>query len=913
MAIALNVNGQAHRIDVDPDTPLLYVLRNDLGLKGAKFACGLGQCGACNIIIDGTAVPACRIPAGSVQGSEITTIEGLGTAESLHPIQQAFVEEQAVQCGFCVPGMIMTAKAFLDENPNPTDEEIRTKLQNNLCRCGIYDRVLRAIKRAAGRGDSGDPGAHREWVDRPLKASEDAQIATQTSPKAGSLWNTPDLDAWIRINRDATVTVFTGKVEIGQDIRTSFAMIAAEELEVSLDRIRMVMEDTAQTPNEGFTGSSISLETSGNAIRNAAAEARHLLVSLAADTLDASAESLSVSDGTVTDAATGRSTTYWELSGGRKFECKVEGMGSLEPPDTYSIVGHAVERLDSLAKVTGRACFVQDLDLPGMAHGRVIRPPNHGDKLSDVDAGAVESLAGVIKVVRDGSYLAVLAEREEQAVEAARVLGEEATWESHIDLPTHETIPDHMLGQQDQAFLLVDGTPGDEPIPPVEAPSDAAHTLSATYSRPYLMHASLGPSAAVAQLTDGKLTVWSHAQGVYGVQRELAKVLDMAKEDIHAIHMDGPGSFGHNCSNDAALDAALLARVLPGRPVSVKLSRRDEHTCEPYGPPSVIKLQASLSSDGNVVDWNHDVYGYTHISFSGPQKDYSPMLGAWYLAKPFKRFTPFPVKAYLGGIHRNADPIYTFPKRRIVKHFLEQSPLRVSSLRGLGSYANVFAIEAFVDELAHEAGMDPVAFRLRNLADPRARDVLEAVLRKGGWETAKGPATGKDRGWGVAMSRYKNLQCYSATFVILSVDRKSGVVNLERAILAADVGQVVNPESARSQLEGTFTQSASWTLKEQVTFGPKGVTSVDWRSYPILRSAETPSIETVLINRPGQPYLGLGEGAMGPVPAAIANAIFRAVGIRMRRLPFSPERVREALAGSESTTTRVAGGLDFQP
>lgn len=892
MAITLNVNDQIHEIDVDPKIPLLYVLRNDLGLKGAKFACGSGQCGACNIIIDGKAVPSCHIPAGSAQGGKITTIEGIGTPENLHPLQKAFVYEQAVQCGFCVPGMIMTAKAFLDQNPQPSDEDIKTKLGNNLCRCGIYDRTLRAIKRAAGLAV--DSPVDGDMIDKEPDSSA-APRSSAIDVQAGSLRYTPDLDSWLRINADGSVTIFTGKVEIGQDIRTSFAMIAAEELGVSLDRIRMVMEDTAQTPNEGFTGSSLSLETSGNAILNATAEARHILLSVAAEKLEASVEHLTVSDGTVTDPISGRNVTYWDLFGGKKFDRKVAGLGDLRSPETYNIVSHSVKRLDILDKVTGRACFVSDLDLPEMVHGRVVRPPNDIARLMTVDLEAVERRSGIIKVVQDGSFLGVIAEREEQAVEAARILGESATWESDIDLPTHETLPEYMMNQPDQAFLVIDGTPVDDPIPPIAAPSDAAHTLSATYSRPYHMHASLGPSAAVAQLIGGKLTVWSHAQGVYSLRRELSRVLDMAVDDIHAIHQDGPGSFGQNGANDVALDAALLARSLPERPVSVKWSRRDEHTFEPYGPPSVVKMQASLDGDNTVTDWNHDVWGYTHISFSGPQKDHSPLLGSWSLAQPFKRFKPFPIKAFMGGIHRNANPIYTFPQRRIVKHFLPDSPLRVSSLRGLGSYANIFAIESFMDELACEADIDPVEFRLQNLADVRARTVLEAVLEKEGWPESQTADEDGNRGWGVALSRYKNLQCYTATFVVLTVDRADGKVFLERAALAVDVGQIVNPETVRSQLEGTFTQSASWTLKEQVRFDNQGITSVDWRSYPILRFPEACTIETVLINRPGMPYLGLGEGAMGPVSAAIANAIFRAVGIRMRRIPFTPERIKAAL------------------
>jgi nicotinate dehydrogenase subunit B len=890
--ITLKVNGQMHQVRVEPETPLLYVLRNDLGLKGAKFACGLEQCGACTILIDGQAVPSCRLSVRSVHGREITTLEGLGTPENLHPLQKAFMEEHAVQCGFCVSGMIMAAKALLDRNPDPSDGEIKTAIANNLCRCGVYDRILRAVKRAAGNPMNSP--AFRAGLNQKLDSSSGPEVPLAADGLAGSLMHTPDLDSWVRINSDETVTIFTGKVELGQDIKTSLAMIGAEELGLPLDRIRVVTADTAQSPNEGVTASSLSLETSGNAIRNAAAEARQIMVEAAGEKLNIPIEHLKAQDGFITDPATGRQVTYWGLFGGKKFDTKVMGIGFLKSPEKYQIVGQSIYRLDLLNKVTGRACFVQDLELPKMVHGRVARPPNYGAKLVSIDEEVVDQMPGVLKVVRDGSFLAVIAEREEQAVQALEALRKTAVWKTEDSLPTHETLFDHMLSQPDQAFLVVDGTPGDTPIPPIETSAEAAHTLKATYFRPYHMHASLGPSAAVAQLIDGQLTVWSHTQGAFPLRSALAQVLKMEKGDIHVIHMDGPGCYGHNGADDAALDAALLARAMPGRPVSLKWMRQDENTWEPYGAATIVKMQAGLNKGGEVIDWNHDVYGYSHLGRSRPSKESSGLLAAWHLAEPFQTPHPFPVLAYHVGIHRNADPIYTFAHRRIVKHFLSDSPLRVSSLRGLGSYANIFAIESFMDELALATGVDPLEFRLHNLSDERARAVLIAAAQKAGWVW---PKIGRenDLGYGVALSRYKNRQCYTAVCVSLRVNKTSGRIGLERAVLAVDAGQIVNPEAVSSQIEGAFLQSASWTLMEQVAFDQQGVISVDWHSYPIFRFPDAPKIETVLLNRPGQPYLGVGEGAMGPAPAAIANAVFQAAGIRLRQIPFTPERVKDAL------------------
>jgi nicotinate dehydrogenase subunit B len=883
--IALSVNGRIHRLYVEPDTPLIYILRNDLGLKAAKFGCGLEQCGACRILIDGEAAPSCQIPVRSVLGRDITTLEGLGTADDLHPLQQAFVEEQAVQCGFCTSGMIIAAKALLNENPHPTDAEIRAKMADNLCRCGVYDRVLRAIKRAAGQ-----PGSCPYEV-RDVSAREyepEPQFLARTTALPGSLEDTPDLDAWVRINTDGTITLLTGKAELGQDLRTSIAMIGADELDVSLERIRVVTADTAQSPDEGYTVSSMSLETSGNAIRYAAAEVRQIALSVAHEELEAPIERLTVTDGTIADPATGRSVTYWDLFAGKRFGSRVSGATQPKGPEAYRVVGRPAQRLDLLAKVTGSACFVQDLDLPEMVHGRVVRPPAYGARLVSVDEGVVAQMPGVVQVVRDGSFLAVIAEREEQAVQAMEALRKATTWDTEPALPTSETLFAHLLGQPHHAFLVVDGKPVDGPIPPIATPAGAAQTLTATYYCPYHMHASLGPSAAVAQWLDGKLTVWTHSQGVYPFRAALAQVLGTPEDDIRAIHMHGPGCYGHNGADDAALDAALLARTVPGRPVSLKWTRADEHAWEPYGPAAVIKMQASLNADGDIVDWDHDVWGYTHIGRARALGSTSGLLAAWYLAKPFKRPEPRPNMGPHVGIHRNADPLYAFPRRRIVKHFVPDSPLRTSSLRGLGSYANVFAIESFMDELAHAASADPVEFRLRYLTDERARAVVEAAVEKAG-------SRPEGRGRGVAFAQYKNRQGYVAVVVDLSVDRASGHIRLERVVVAADVGQIVNPDSLSSQLEGAFTQSASWTLNEHVAFNQHGVTSVDWRSYPVLRFPDAPEVETVLLNRPGQPYLGIGEGAQGPPPAAIANAVFDAVGIRLRQIPFTPERVRAAL------------------
>lgn len=393
-------------------------------------------------------------------------------------------------------------------------------------------------------------------------------------------------------------------------------------------------------------------------------------------------------------------------------------------------------------------------------------------------------------------------------------------------------------------------------------------------------------------MSAGKLTIWSHTQGPYPLRSAVAHDLGMREPDVRVIHVEGPGCYGHNGADDVALDAALLARALPGKPVSVKWMRFDEHAWEPYGPAMLFKLQASLDEEGRVIDWNHDVWSYTHLGRARPAGNYSGLVASWHRAQPMQYPTPQPAMWDNVGEHRNADPYYTFPKRRIAKHFIAESPLRTSSLRSLGGMANVFAVESFVDELAHTAGIDPLEFRLKYLDDERARVVLEAVTQKADW----GKRVNKDgHGRGLSFARYKNHACYVAAVVDLSVNRNSGQISMQHVLIAADSGQIVNPDGLSNQLQGAFLQGASLVLKEQVGFDPHGVNTLNWFSYPILRFPDVPQIEVVLINRPGEPYLGSGEGGIVVAPAAIANAIYDAVGIRLCSMLFTPERVREAL------------------
>jgi CO/xanthine dehydrogenase Mo-binding subunit/aerobic-type carbon monoxide dehydrogenase small subunit (CoxS/CutS family) len=888
-AFTLTVNGKNYTVQVDPETPLLYILRNDLGFKGVKYGCGSEQCGACKVLIDGRAVPTCKLPVKNVVGMEILTIEGLGTPENLHPLQETFIEEQAVQCGYCTSGMITAAQGLLNQTRFPTDDEIRTGMSENLCRCGTHERVRRAIKLRIGRPDREDLFTVRAV--KPTDEQESWLVDPENLPQ--SIRNNPELDSWIQINKNETITIFTGKVEFGQGIKTALAQIGAEELDVSLERIRMAPTDTDQSPDEGMTVGSMSLETSGMAVRVAAAEARQVLLMIGFEELEAPLERLVVTDGTILDPVTGRSVTYWDLFAGQRFERTICGFGKIKSFHQHTIVGQAAKRLDLVDKVTGSPCYVHDLELPGMLHARVVRPPHYNARLVSADLQAAEEMAGVVKVVQDGSFLAVLAQREEQAIAAMETLRTSAVWEGDPGLPEPDSLYDLMLKQPDQPFLIVNGAATDEPIPPISVPDGASQTLNAVYYRPYQMHASLGPSAAAAQLVDGQLTIWVHSQGVFPIRSAVAQVIGMETEAIRVIQTEGAGCYGHNGSDDAALDAALLAVRLPGIPVLLKWMRTDELTWEPYGPAMIMQMQGSLDSKGEVIDWNHDVWTYPHLGRPRPGGRTSGLLAAWHLEPPFERTKPQPSNAPHVGGHRNADPLYAFSKKRVVKHFLDDSPLRVSALRGLGAYGNVFAIESFMDELAQAARIDPLEFRLRHLKDERAREVIRTAAQQAGWYDGTTP--GKMHSRGIAFAQYKNRQCYCAVIVELHIEPDSGKIQLDRAIIAADAGQVVNPDGLSNQLEGGFIQSASWTLNEQVTFNEKGILGQDWDSYPILRFENVPLIQTILINRPELPFLGSGEAAQGPTPAAIANAVFAAAGIRLRQIPFTPERVKKLL------------------
>jgi nicotinate dehydrogenase subunit B len=708
--------------------------------------------------------------------------------------------------------------------------------------------------------------------------------AQQAAALPGSLNGNRMLDAWIRIATDGSATVCTGKVELGQGIATALSQIAAEELELPLARIHMISGDTEKTPNEGFTSGSQSIENGGVALRLAGAEVRAILLALAAKRLGVEASTLGLADGVIS-TPDGRRVTYAELVHDADLHREVTAKAKPKLPSHHRIVGKSIARFDIPAKVTGGAAYVQDLRLPGMLHGRVVRLPSYGARLEAIDEAKIKAMPGVVAVVRDGSFLGVIAEREEQAIRASEALGKTAKWTPGPALPDQATLYDHLLSVPDEPHVISEKQ---------AALRDGARVIEATYRKPYICHASIGPSCAVAQFTGGKMTVWTHSQGVFPLQGNLVMALKLPPDRIHCIHAEGAGCYGHNGADDVALDAALLARAAPGgRPVRLQWMRSDEFGWEPFGPAMVMKAKAALAADGHIVEWNYEVWTNTHSTRPDPRGN--NLLASWSLAEPQKPAPPQIVPQPAGGGDRNAVPLYDFPRQRVVHHFLREMPLRVSALRTLGAYANVFAIESFMDELALAAGDDPVAFRRAHLNDPRARTVIETVAKKAGWKPGERSGGGKGRGIGFA--KYKNLATYVAVIADVEVDSGSGKVSVPRAWAAVDSGLIINPDGLANQIEGGIIQSTSWTLHEEVKFGPTGIKSRDWLTYPILTMPEVPKVEVELIERPEERALGAGEASQGPAAAAIANAFAAATGKRMRELPLTPGRVKVALAG----------------
>ncbi len=699
----------------------------------------------------------------------------------------------------------------------------------------------------------------------------------------------PRLDAWVRITPDGRVTVMTGRVELGQGVLTAMRQIAAEELDVAPDRIELVSGDTALTPNEGVTAGSQSIRFGGEALGVACADARATLVGVAAELWGVERAALSVRDGVI-EGLGGRTMRYAEAASHVALARPADLTTRRKPPHAAQVIGTSLPRTDLPAKVFGRQVFIHDLRPEGMLFGAVARPPGYASRLVSLDMDWAKALPGVVQVVRDGSFLGVIARREEQANDAARKIVAAARWRDGEPLFGGKSVFEHLTGPGGQT-RTIHTTQGAAP---------GARTHRAEYRRGFQAHASIGASCALAKWEDGRLTVWSHTQGPFPLRGDLARGLRVPAESIRVIHAQGSGCYGHNGADDVALDAALLARAVPGRTVRVHWTHEEEMTWAPWGSAMVVRLEAGLGGDGALTSWSHDVWSFPHSTRPGGREGCN-LRSAWYLENPVP-IAPITDGALPNGAAaRNAVPIYAVPGQKVTTHFHQAMPIRTSALRTLGGYFNVVAAEMFMDECAALAGVDPVSYRLRHLRDPRLVAVLRRAVEIAGWQPRVGGGARAQGamlvGTGIGLSKYKNSDAHVAVVARVAVDVGSGAVRVQRLWAATEAGRAVNPDGIANQIEGGMVQATSWTLMEEGRWDSRVLVSDDYAAYPIIDFGHTPAIQSVLIDQPDLPALGVGEGSQGPTGAAIANAIRDATGRHVAHLPFTAERVRAALQG----------------
>ena len=703
-----------------------------------------------------------------------------------------------------------------------------------------------------------------------------AQRVERAEAALGKTLDATDVDAFLAIGADGRVTIYSGKVDLGQGLRIAIPQMAAEELGIGVERIAMIEGDTALTPDQGATGGSSGVMRGGVQIRQAAASAREGLVALAAARSGRPVSDFDAVDGSVRSKGGGTTFSYAELIGDKRFNVKLDPKAKLRDPASYAVVGKALPRPDIPAKVTGRHVYLHDFAVDGMWHGRVIRPPAVGAKLLDVDQSSVESIPGV-RIVRMRDFLGVVASDEWDAVSAARML--KATWSDSATLPGSDGVRAWMRSgpfEADETLVKK----GDAR----QALADATK-VTAEFYWPIQSHASMGPSCAIADVRDGKAMVWSASQATHRFHETLARALALPKEAVRVVYLDGSGCYGLNGHDDAAADAALLSKAV-GRPVRVQWSRADEHGHDPKAPPQLLALEGAVGSDGAIAAWRTEMW-IPKATASLPNMPLLAFDAAGIAQAP---------GITTGLISQNGDPPYAAAHQEVVVHWLKHAPLRPSNFRAPGKVANCFAVESFTDMLAAAAKRDAVEFRLQSLADPRGVEVIRRAAASIGWQARPSPAGGSSgRGRGFAYIHYKHNESYVAIAMDVDVDRRSGAIQVRRVACAHDCGLVINPGALRAQIEGNILQTLSRTLHEEVAFDRSRVTSVDWASYPILRFAEVPQIRVEIVNRPHEPPLGAGEASATPVPAALANAVFDAVGARITTVPLTRQRVLAAL------------------
>jgi CO/xanthine dehydrogenase Mo-binding subunit len=690
-----------------------------------------------------------------------------------------------------------------------------------------------------------------------------------------------EVDAFLATAADGNITVYSGKVDLGTGVRTAMAQITAEELDVDMARITVIQGDTLLTPDQGLTAGSLSVQVGGMQLRQAAATARQALLSEAARRLKCPASALVINNGVIHLSGNGKGITYGQLVGRKPFSLKVDQNAPLKNPRSYATVGKSVRRPEIEANVTGEFMYIQDFKIPGMLHGRVIRPPAMGATLLSVDESSVNGIPGIFKIVRKNSFLAVTAETEWAAIKASQQL--KANWSPWAALPDESHLWEHVrstkVAREDVTSNIGDTS---------SALAQASRRLKATYDFAIQTHGSIGPSCAVAEFSKGKLTCWTASQATHSLRKQLAQMLDIPDEHVRCIYIEGAGCYGRNGHEDAAGDAALLAREV-GRPVRLQWMRADEHVWDPKGAPTLIDLEAGLDARNEVTAW--------HSEFYIPEGAGAPVtLLPAHLAQ-----LPRSTALEPGNIFQNSAIPYDFANRYTVCHRLTETPFRPSWIRSPGRMQNTFANESFLDELAAVSGSDPLQFRLRHLKDLRGIELLQHLGRFAKWAPRQASSRAADnsevcRGRGLSYIHYELVRTYVGAVADVEVNRTSGEIRVTQFSIVHDCGQIINPDGTRNQIEGSVIQTMSRTLLEEIRFNRSTITSRDWATYPILTFPEIPEIEIELISRPDEKPWGVGEATAAVVPAAISNAVFDATGVRLRSVPFRPEKIKAALA-----------------
>jgi nicotinate dehydrogenase subunit B len=711
---------------------------------------------------------------------------------------------------------------------------------------------------------------------------------TSAAPEAGAMVHrTVDpavVDSFLVMHPNGRLTLYTGKVDLGTGARIAYRQIVAEELAMEVGDIDVVEGDTALTPDQGRTAASSGITVGGTQLRFVAATARQALLGLGAAQLGRPVAEVEARSGMVCAKDDGsRSITYGALVGDRQFDLTVDKAAPLADPANYRIVGQPVPRPDLPGKLTGTHTYVHDFKLPGMLHGRTVRPPMSGSAIVSLDEASVAHIPGLVKVVRIGDFLGVVARTEWAAIRAAQTL--KVSWTPKTRLPGSDKVY-QAVRQGVVSHSEVVAQTGN-----AERALAAVKPISATYHWPAQSHGSIGPSCAVADVTDTTATVWTASQSTHAFQPVFARFLGLDPKNVRLVYLDGAGCYGMNGHEDAAADAAIMSQAV-GKPVRLQWMREDEHGLDPKGPPQVLEMRGSVDTQGRIAAWETQAWllentkNLLTVTLLGPQAaGLNQVQGT-----------------FVGQQQGNTDPPYTIADMQTLVHWQQSTPLRAANLRAPGKLGNAFAVESFTDELAVLAGADPLSFRLQALSDPRARDVLQSVARRMPWQprapafrTAASGATA--RGRGIAYVHFKQSEGYVAVGAEVEVDQTSGSVKVLRVVCAQDVGMMINPDNVHAQVEGNILQTISRVLSEEVLFDQERVTSLDWSSYPILTFQDIPILDIDLIDRRFEKSTGSGEAATAPVPAAIANAIYDATGIRLRQVPFTPARVKEALSG----------------